>query len=294
MNMTKNIFIRIVCVMAVFQGVFSLEASATLKLMSFNVRYNTPKDTGVLNWDVRKYAIQKFIHEVKPDVVGVNEARKPMRDDLRELLPDYDMIEIAGTGSGKGANAVIIYNRNTVKLLHNDWFFHSATPKEPSECWDVTTKQWRGTVWGLFKEKATGRKFYYFCTHLCLGLKPCDLEGKLNSSLLNLDMMQKAAGDKGTVFLGGDMNASYLEDDVRRWGLQPYYYWMKDARLTAPETDNAITFNAFGKMQVTERHLLDYIFYRNADITRFETFNEPLWGVPYISDHYPVMVTVEL
>lgn len=285
--------LKLFFVLILMSGV-SHEASAELKLMSFNMRYNTPKDTGALNWEVRKYAIQKFIDEIQPDVVAVNEARTKMRDDLRELLPDYGMLEIAGTGSGKGANAVIIYNKNTVKLLKTDWFFHSATPKEPSMCWDVTTKQWRGTVWGLFKEKATGRKFYYFCTHLCLGIKPWDLEGKLNSSLLNLDMMQTVAGEKSSVFIAGDMNASYEPDDERRWGLQPYYYWMKDARLTAPETSNATTFNAFGKMEITERHKLDYIFYRHANVKKFETFNTPDWGVPYISDHYPIMATVDL
>ncbi len=278
----------------VFLGVFSQKANAELRLMSFNVRYETPKDTGILNWESRKYAIQKMMEAEKPDVVAVNEARTGMRSDLKELLPDYDMIEIEGTGTGKGANAVIIYNRNTVKLLKSGSFFHSATPDEPSMCWDVTTKQWRGTVWGLFREKATGKKFYWYCTHLCLGIKNCDLEGKLNSSLLNLDRMQAEAGEKATVFLAGDMNASYEQDDVRRWGLQPYYYWMKDARLTAAQTSMETTFNAFGMMEITPRHMLDYIFYRNAEILKFETLNEPCWGVPYISDHYPVMVTVNL
>ena len=283
----KTHFFKIMLAVAILLGGFSQRASAELKLMSFNIRYNTPKDTGVLNWEVRKYAIQRMIDSVKPDVVGVNEARAKMRADLKELLPEYDMIEIEGTGSGKGANAVIIYNRNTAKLLKNGWFFHSATPGEPSMCWDVTTKQW-------FKERATGKKFYWYCTHLCLGIKNCDLEGKLNSSLLNLDMMQSQAGEKATVFLGGDMNASYEADDIRRWGLQPYYYWMKDARLTAPQSSDATTFNAFGQMEITRRHVLDYIFYRNADITKFETLNSPDWGVPYISDHYPIMVTVNL
>ena len=292
--MARKLFIKLLFSAVVLLGGFSQEASAELRLMSFNVRYNTPKDTGATNWEVRKYAIQKFITTIRPDVVAVNEARAKMREDLRTLLPDYDMIEIPGTGSGKGANAVIIYNRSTVKLLKSDWFFHSATPKEPSLCWDVTTKQWRGTVYGLFKERATGKKFWWFCTHLCLGLKNCDLEGKMNSSLLNLDMMQKAAGEDGTVFIAGDMNASYVEDDIRRWGLQPYYYWMKDARQTAPQTSNATTFNAFGHMEITERHMLDYIFYRNAEILKFETFDSPDWGVPYISDHYPVMATVKL
>lgn len=274
-------------------GAFSGKAAAEVKLMAFNMRYNTQKDTGVTNWEVRKHAIKEMMLQVRPDVVGVNEARTSMRADLLEMLPDYGMIEIKGTGSGKGANSVIIYNKNTVKLLKSGWYFHSPTPGEPSMCWNVTTKQWRGTCWGLFKEKATGKKFYYFCTHLCLGIKPCDLEAKLNSSLLNLDMMQKIAGEDMPVFIVGDMNASYLEDDERRWGLQPYYYWMKDAR-EAPITNRETTFNGFGKMEITPRHMLDYIFYRNADVLRFDNLNKPDWGVPYISDHYPIMVTVNL
>lgn len=40
--------------------------------------------------------------------------------------------------------------------------------------------------------------------------------------------------------------------------------------------------------------MLDYIFYRNAEVTKFETLDSPDWGVPYISDHYPIMVTVNL
>lgn len=69
---------------------------------------------------------------------------------------------------------------------------------------------------------------------------------------------------------------------------------MKDARLTAPETSDATTFNALGKMEITRKHVLDYIFYSNAEVTKFETFDNPDWGVPYISDHYPIMVTVKL
>lgn len=285
--------IKLLIAAAAFIGGFSYEASASLKLMSFNIRYNTGKDTGALNWDVRKYAVQELVNAEKPDIVGLNEAKGRMRADIEELLPDYGMIVIPGTLDGNGANVAILYRRATVKLLKHDWFFHSATPKEPSSCWNVTSKKWRGTVWGLFKEKSTGKKFYYFCTHLCLGQKPCDLEGKLNSSLLNLTMMQKEAGNNATVFLAGDMNASYNENDQRRWGLQPYYWWMTDAR-TAPVTSHAPTFNGFGKINAGDNHVIDHIFYRNADVKEFILLDKPVYGVPYVSDHYPIMITAEL
>lgn len=279
--------------LALLLGIAGSEASAEVRLMGFNVRYNTPKDTGDTNWEVRKSAIQKMMTTVLPDVVAVGEARTRMREDLLELLPDYALIAIPGTGTRQGANTTILYNRKTVKLLKQGWFFHSETPDEPSMCWHVNSKQWRGTCWGLFKEKATGKKFYFFATHLCLGIKNRDLEAKLNSALLNVDKMQEIAGENAPVFITGDMNASYEDDDVRRWGLQPFYYWMKNAR-DIPGGNDEPTFNAFGRMEITPKHTIDHFFYRNAVVSKFENLNEPLWGVPYISDHYPIMATCDL
>ena len=45
----KTNFFKFLFLVVVLLGGFSQKASAELKLMSFNVRYNTPKDTGVLN-----------------------------------------------------------------------------------------------------------------------------------------------------------------------------------------------------------------------------------------------------
>ncbi|WP_304419450.1 endonuclease/exonuclease/phosphatase family protein [uncultured Duncaniella sp.] len=266
---------------------------AEVKVMGFNMRYNSPKDTGETSWDVRKTAIQRFIREVKPDVVSVGEARESMRKDLKELLPEYGQIEIPGTGSRSGANTIIIYNKNTVSLLDEGAFFHSPTPDKPSKCWNHSTGQWRGTCWGKFKEKTTGKDFYFFATHLCLGLKNHDLEAKLNSAMLNVIKMHDIAGDEAPVFIAGDMNASREADDVRRWGLQPFHFWMKDGR-EVPVSNKEPTFNGFGKMELTPRHVIDFIYYRNADVKKFENFNKPNWGVPYISDHYPNMVTADL
>lgn len=52
-------------------------ASNTLKVMSFNVRYNSAGDEGDTNWDVRKAAVVKMINTVQPDVVAFrNRARR--------------------------------------------------------------------------------------------------------------------------------------------------------------------------------------------------------------------------
>lgn len=267
--------------------------AAEVKVMGFNMRYNSPKDTGETAWDVRKTAIQKFIRETQPDVVAVGEARASMRKDLKKLLPEYGQIEIAGTGERTGANTILIYNKKTVKALDQGWFFHSDTPDTPSRCWNHSTEQWRGTCWGKFKSKADGKDFYFFATHLCLGLKNHDLEAKLNSAILNVIKMRDIAGEEAPVFIAGDMNSSREADDIRRWGLQPFHFWMKDGR-DAPITNHEATFNGFGNTKITPRHVIDFIYYRNATPKEFKNFNEPYGGLQYISDHYPNMLTVEL
>lgn len=111
--------------------------------------------------------------------------------------------------------------------------------------------------------------------------------------MLNVIRMRDIAGEDAPVFIAGDMNASRDEDDVRRWGLQPFHFWMNDGR-DVPVSNNEPTFNGFGKVKMTSRHVIDFIYYRNADVKKFENFNKPGLGVNYISDHYPNMITAEL
>ena len=60
---------------------------------------------------------------------------------------------------------------------------------------------------------------------------------------------------------------------------------MKDARATAPVTDQEATYNGY-KTSGTRK--LDHIFYDDGCVASiFQTLKEN-YGAPYISDHYPV------
>lgn len=63
-------------------------ASNTLKVMSFNVRYNSANDEGDKNWEVRKAAVVKMINTVQPDVVGLQEPRTGTADLPEEQPPE--------------------------------------------------------------------------------------------------------------------------------------------------------------------------------------------------------------
>ena len=66
-------------------------ASNTLKVMSFNVRYNSANDEGDKNWEVRKAAVVKMINTVQPDVVGLQEAKGVMAGTAGKLSPGHGL-----------------------------------------------------------------------------------------------------------------------------------------------------------------------------------------------------------
>ena len=76
-------------------------ADSTLRVMTFNIRYNNPDD-GEHAWPHRKERVASVIRFHEADLVGVQEALKDQIEDLETLLPAYAWI---GVGRGDGAAA---------------------------------------------------------------------------------------------------------------------------------------------------------------------------------------------
>ena len=76
-----------------------------------------------------------------------------------------------------------------------------------------------------------------------------------------------------------------------------YKSGLQDARTMTDRTSNAITYNAFcGCDQSgngTEGKVIDHFFVKDAGVESFRTLDGD-YGVPYISDHYPIEVVVRL
>ena len=117
-----------------------------------------------------------------------------------------------------------------------------------------------------------------------------NVSARVKSANLNVARMKELAGEDATVFITGDMNCSYAADDASREALTPYYQWMSAARDIAPAGD-AYSFNHYGSGTATPKRNLDHIFYRDATAVSFRTITDN-YGVPYISDHYPILLTV--
>lgn len=273
-----------------------------LRIMSFNVRYNTPKDLGENSWDARKEAVVNLIKQMSPDVVGLQEPRTIQRAYIKESLPEYAYMEAPGTGDGRGGNVGLIYRSDKFEKVDGGWFYLGPTPDIPSPAFDAPDSTWRVTIWAKLRDKKSGKEFTALSTHLPVRTKPHlaaepYVKSRFHASQLNVKRLKDVAGEDGTCFIVGDMNCSLQQADgsINYDGvkaLSPYHEWMEDARKF-DEHPEINSFNAFGRGEDSPHRKIDQIYYRNAQPISFVTITEPVDGFKYVSDHYPLMLTCE-
>lgn len=274
----------------------SARKKTPMKVMSYNLRYTNKIDTGVNTWAMRRQPSFDMIRDERPDIIGFQEPRPDQMKDLKEGLGDvygyYSAVE-AGVEPRKSGYVAIMYLKDRFNLLDKGHFWLSPTPDVPSKPeWGAQDRQYRMTVWVKLFDKKAGRDVYFFTTHL--PYKFPDNDARAACSALNVERMKKIAGQKSAVFITGDMNASWAKSDTCRRSVAPYFRWMKGARETARVlTPDICSYNGFGTAENVPSWNLDHIFYRNIRPKEFDVITTDKYGVRYISDHYPITLTLE-
>lgn len=255
------------------------QAPASLKVVSYNIRM-MPADDGDNSWEFRKEATPAMIKAVAPDVFGVQEAFKQQEEYILENCPDYKAVGVGrDDGVDKGERMSIFWNTKTVKM--KDWgtIWLSETPDVPSKGWDAACR--RTATWGFFKMKKSGREFFYVNTHL-------DHKGKIarrEGLAMVREEIAKRNPDHLPMILTGDFNILQSDSLIVDFSKE-----MKNARLTAEQTDSLGTFHFWG----TTSAIIDYIFYDGFAVCKsYKTLTDSYAGKPYISDHYPIVAVLE-
>ncbi|MBQ6047364.1 MAG: endonuclease/exonuclease/phosphatase family protein [Bacteroidales bacterium] len=264
---------------AIVQGAVAQE----LKIISFNIRYNSWNNIdGENGWPYRKAAVVKMINEEKPAAIGLQEA---LIDQLRYLdsaLPAYQRVGV-GRDDGKEAGEfmAIYYDTSRLEVESYQTVWLSDTPLEPSLGWDAACRRTVTRV--CFIEKQTNRDFYYYNTHLDhVGKTARSEETKLIASSFTGSRRALACA----AIIGGDMNST-IDDTI----FQSFYdVGFRPAREMTATTSQKDTYNAFGKGKGA---VIDHFFVRGLKVESFRTLDGD-YGVPYISDHYPIEIVVRL
>ena len=255
--------------------------TSEIKVMSYNIRLSsgTIKADSIYHWEHRKQASLNLMHEENPTVFGLQEACPDQMDYMVENLPEYGYIGVGrDDGKRKGEFMSIFYKKEEVEFIDGGTFWLSETPDQVSKGWDAAC--FRTCTWAILKKKDTGKKFVYMNTHL-------DHMGKVareESIKLIVERAEKFTGGKLPVFITADFNSPTSNAIFK-----PMQEAMLDARVEAPVTDDRGTLNCWGT--TPPGVVIDHVFYRGAEAQKFEVLRDKDYGAPYVSDHYPVMLT---
>lgn len=253
---------------------------AQTKIMTFNIRYNTPND-GENWWDLRKDEVVESLKYYHPDFIGIQEATPNQLNFIANELDDYDYIGHGRDGLNTESEGVpIFYNNTKYELLETKVFWLSETPEKVSKGWDAAFN--RIGVHGVFKNKTTNQIIDIINTHF-------DHEGeiaRLKSAELLIDYVRKNNLTNKKTVLMGDFNCIPSESPIELLEREfKVSYKIKDFPVYGPVG----TFNGFDtKGTVTKK--IDYIFTKNIAVINYRCIDDRRKNNLYLSDHFPIMI----
>ena len=236
-----------VCLML---SAFALSAQE-LNVASFNLRNNSNADYAKQNgWTERRDVLCQMINLEAFDVLATQEVKKPQLDDVLERCPDYEYIGEGRDGGDKGEHCAIFYRKERIEKLEGGTFWLSPTPDCLSKGWDV--KYPRICTWGLFRDKMSKVKFYFFNIHL----DHRGSQARVESVKLIIDYVTRNC--KGAnVIVTGDFNVTQMSDPYKELAHHKMFSDCYDvAKYRFAPTG---TFNGFNAKCFTT-HRIDHMF----------------------------------
>ena len=257
-----------------------------LKIMSFNVRYGSAKETNPMNgWEFRKAACVEMILDHKPTLIGFQEAiyTTQWRFFQDELATDYEGFGVGrDDGAEKGETMGILYRKSEIRRLKEGTFWLSPTPDVSSKAVEWGAGHFRTATWGIFEYIATGEKFFFMNTHL-------DVKSTRDNAMkLIAERIEMYNPDDLPVYLAGDFNADSSDKIFNNIGN------LKNTRLYAPaeRSDHGPTANSWTG---ESKSVIDHVYCsKHLTVYEYRTIRDPYSGVTYLSDHYPIYAIVSL
>ena len=248
-----------------------------VQVMTFNIRYDT-KDDGINCFDGRKALVKAFLDREKPDVIGFQEVLPHVRAWLCENLPDYTVLGMGRNADYSGESVSIAFRKDKFDLVEFHQFWLSDTPDVPGSRYLLDQSACpRISVQASLVSRTEGKVFTFANTHLDHVGKYAQVCG---ASLL---MNKLLSGQKYPFVLTGDFNATPKQEAIRAIKA------IKGVRdLTAGV--KGTTYHGYGKLDNAK---IDYIFSNRPAVKDSLTVHKDCENGIWISDHYPISVTVD-
>ncbi len=265
----------------------NLSFSQEIKLMTYNIRYDNPKD-GENAWPNRKETVVNQVRFYAPDVFGTQEGLEHQINYIDNNLTSYKYVGVGRADvkeKGTGEFSAVFYNTLKFNKIESGTFWLSETPEKPSRGWDASLN--RICTYILLQDKKTTKKFLVFNTHF-------DHRGKdarKKSAELIIEKINSINKEKLPLFLMGDFNLQPHES--------PIHYIvsrLNDSKKISrqPPFGPEGTFNSFDVCKENSGRI-DYIFVskNNIKIKKYGVLAN-IKDLKYPSDHFPVFIEAEI
>lgn len=257
---------------------------AKIKVMSFNLRVESPSVDGINDLPGRKGRILETIANEAPDLIGFQEARDATRSWLRDTLTDYVVVGCGRYKDYRGESAPLAFRKDKFEMVSMESFWLSSTPKIPasfyagsdqSDCPRIATAV-------VLKPVESEELLLFINTHT-------DHLGAISRMLASAQLLEYASQKGMATVITGDFNATPDTAEIKMITANKAFPMVDATVLIGP------TFHAFGKISSEQCVKIDYVFTNlptNVDES-YAVEDIPVDGI-YISDHQPVVAFVEI
>ena len=268
-------------------------AGDSLRVMSFNIRYDNPRD-GANGWANRRETALKTIAEFDADLVGLQEVLPAQAAEVSDRFgADYELLGVPREdGRTRGEIPLILYRRERFEKRRDGTFWLSQTPEVVgSRGWDAVCV--RSATWVELRDRRNAdRSLLFFNAHW-------DHKGELarseSAKLMRRRIAELTGGGRAAVVITGDFNADAGSpshrallgiDDAEGLRLSDTF---ADRHLSTGSSSNAFTYHGFSG---SGHERIDWIL-RNDHLRALEAaIDRRQFDGRYASDHFPVTASL--
>lgn len=265
--------------------------TATVKVMSFNLRYGTARD-GDNVWDNRKELVAKTIRAFDADLLGTQETLGFQRDYVLEKCPGYEGLAVGREdGAERGEMTPVFWKKDRFEKLDGGHFWLSEQPDVPgSVSWDSSLTRMASWVKLRDRQQPNAPTILFLNTHF-------DHRGR-EARFQSAALIRKWLGEHGEgcrLVVTGDFNAGEAS--------QPYLALFGEVQekpspvvdtfrvANRERSDNEGTFNGF-KPDAIDGARIDWIAVSRDWSIPSATIDRTTSEGRTPSDHFPVTATL--
>lgn len=280
-------------------------AAENLKVMTFNVRYDTQLtgDDQARSWNYapnddndRRDRAVAVIEAFAPDILGLQELEHYQLDYLNEKLTGYGYYGVGrltgGTGIDAGERSGIFYRTDRFTAVNQGEFWLSATPQTPGTTFSTIDNIPRMVTWLKLLDHQTGDTYFVMNTHWSHDHGTGNADARLKSGQLMREKLDELSGGLPAIAMG-DLNETHADAG---------YLALLDA--DPGEVELTDSYDQTGQQQGKTFHdwlggadgeRIDHIFHSSADFQAVDAdIARTTFGGYYPSDHYPLAATLRV